>query len=70
MHARFKELLEIDFALYHYNFSHEIRNTPRITSKIAAILRGVIFSTSFNKTAESNRMKFVGRLTQRKPATS
>jgi len=57
MQARFNEWLKTDFTLSHQSFSHEIRNTPSITSRVAAILRWVILSTSFNNSADSGRMK-------------
>ena len=40
-----------------YIFSHEIRNTPTITSTVAPTFLGVSFSTSFRSKTESGRTK-------------
>jgi hypothetical protein len=40
-----------------YIFSQEIRNTPRMTSRIAVILRGVSRSTSFKNSADRGKIK-------------
>src|SRR4030095_11914642 len=40
-----------------HNFSQEIRKTPRITSPVAPIFRGVSVSTSLRSSIDSGRTK-------------